>query len=115
MVKENTILKVLRMGLPIVENLSELQDNIFSPSRSSELPFAKTKKNKNKLFPFPLLAHVGPMAVWGFGLLLFLHGVGCWVVLRSVLRGVPLEEEVHLDRHHSRVLLQTKLPVQTVF
>ena len=31
-----------------------------------------------ELPPFPLFPHVGPLAVWGLGLLLFLFGVFCW-------------------------------------
>ena len=62
MVKKNKIFKVLRMDLPIVENLSGLQESIFSI-----LHFGKKSgilSDFIKLFPFPLLAHVGPMAVW---------------------------------------------------
>ena len=44
-VKKNTIWKVLRMGLPIVENLSGLQESIFSLSRKPQLHFGQ-KLNK---------------------------------------------------------------------
>ena len=60
--------KVLRMGLPIVESLSGPQESIFSLFRGPQLNSRKKyKKMSNfiKLPPFPLLAHVGPMAVWG--------------------------------------------------
>ena len=38
-------MKVLRMSLPIVENLSGLQESIFSLSRSPQLHFGKKSKN----------------------------------------------------------------------
>ena len=56
------------MGLPIVESLSGLQESIFNLSRGPQLNFRKKLKNWSnfiKLPPLPLLAHVGPMAVWG--------------------------------------------------
>ena len=68
LVKKNKIWKVLRMGLPIVENLSGLQESISSLFRGSQLNSRKKSKNWSnfiKLPPLPLLAHVGPMAVWG--------------------------------------------------
>ena len=37
-------MQVLRMGLPIVENLSGLQESIFSLSRSPNSTFAKNQK-----------------------------------------------------------------------
>ena len=40
-VKKVKILKVLRMGLPIVENLSGLHESIFSLSRRPQLHFGK--------------------------------------------------------------------------
>ena len=39
------ISKVLRMGLPIVENLSGLQESIFSLSRRPQLHFGQKSKN----------------------------------------------------------------------
>ena len=39
------ILKVLRMGLPIVENLSGCQESIFSLSRGPQLHFGEKSKN----------------------------------------------------------------------
>ena len=42
--KKDKILQVLRMGLPIVENLSGLQESIFSVSRSPNSIFAKKKR-----------------------------------------------------------------------
>ena len=38
-------MKVLRMGLPIVENLSGLCGNIFNLSRRPQLRFGKKSKN----------------------------------------------------------------------
>ena len=73
-VKQVKILKVLRMGLPIVDNLSGLQESIFSLFRSSQQNSHKKSKNLSifmRVFPLPLFPHVGPMAVWGLGLLLF--------------------------------------------
>ena len=66
--KNDEKIKVLRMSLPIVESLSGLQESIFSLFRGLQLN--SRKKNTNwsnfiKFSPFPLLAHVGPMAVWG--------------------------------------------------
>ena len=52
--------KVLRMGLPIVENLTRLQENIFSLSRSPQLHFGEHSKNWSNFIkcidfpPFPL-------------------------------------------------------------
>jgi hypothetical protein len=64
--KNDEKIKVLRMGLPIVENLSGLQESIFSLSRSSQLHFGeKSKKNCRILlnlliFPFsPCLGSLG--------------------------------------------------------
>ena len=68
LVKKVKIWKVLRMGLPIVESLSGLQESIFSLFRGPQLNSRKKSKkisNFIKLPPLPLLAHVGPMAVWG--------------------------------------------------
>ena len=44
LVKKVKIWKVLRMGLPIVENLSGLQESIFSLSRSPQLQFGQKSK-----------------------------------------------------------------------
>ena len=59
--------KVLRMEFSIVENLSGLQESIFSLSRSPRIHFGKQNEKQCShfisLFPFPLSAHVGPMAV----------------------------------------------------
>ena len=57
-----------------VENLSGPRESVFSLFRSSPCHFGeKVKKFFNfiRFHPFPLLAHVGPLAVWGLGLLLF--------------------------------------------
>ena len=65
--------KVLGMEFSVVENLSEPQESILSLSRSPQRHFRKQlKKMSNiiKFFLLPLLAKVGPMAVWGLGLLL---------------------------------------------
>ena len=59
--------KNLRMGLPIVENLSGPQESIFNLFRGPQLQSVKKYKNWSKFIklpPLPLLAHVGPMAVW---------------------------------------------------
>ena len=56
------------MGLPIVESLSGLQENVFSLFRGLQLNSREKSKNWSnfiKLPQLPLLAHVGPMAVWG--------------------------------------------------
>ena len=45
LVKKVKIWKVLRMGLPIVENLSGLQESIFSLSRRPQLHFGQKSKN----------------------------------------------------------------------
>ena len=62
------------MGLPIVENLSGLQESMFSLFRGTQLNSHK-KSNKHvgfyEFLPLPLLAHVGPTAVRCLGLLLF--------------------------------------------
>ena len=53
-------MKVLRMGLPIVENLSGLQESIFSLSRGPQLHFGEKSKNWSNCIkftdfpPFPL-------------------------------------------------------------
>ena len=60
LVKKVKIWKVLSMGLPMVENLSGLQESIFSLSRSPQLHFGeKSKKMSNFIkfidfSPFPL-------------------------------------------------------------
>ena len=56
------------MSLPRVESLSGLQESIFSLFRGSQLNSHKKSKNWSnfiKLPQLPLLAQVGPMAVWG--------------------------------------------------
>ena len=45
LVKKVKIWKVLRMGLPIVENLSGLQESIFSLSRRPQVHFGQKSKN----------------------------------------------------------------------
>ena len=45
LVKKVKIWKVLRMGLPIVENLSGLQESIFSLSRRPQLHFGQKSEN----------------------------------------------------------------------
>ena len=58
--KINEKVKVLRMGLPIVENLSGLQESIFSLSRGPQLHFGEKSKNWSNFIkfidfpPFPL-------------------------------------------------------------
>ena len=53
-------MKVLGMGLPIVENLSGLQESIFNLSRGPQLHFGEKCKNWSKVIkfidfsPFPL-------------------------------------------------------------
>ena len=66
LVKKVKIWKVLRMGLPIVENLSGLQESIFSLSRRPQLHFGKKSKKKNRIilnlsiFPYsPCLGSLG--------------------------------------------------------
>ena len=62
------ISKIIRIGFSIVENLSGPQESIFSLVRGPKLNSPKESNklsNLIKLPPFPLLAHVGPMAVWG--------------------------------------------------
>ena len=60
LVKKVKIWKVLRMGLPIVENLSGLQESIFSLSRGPQLHFGEKSKNWSNFIkftdfpPFPL-------------------------------------------------------------
>ena len=66
--KNNEKVKVLRMEFSIVENLSGLQESILNLPRGPQLHFGGKSKNWSnfiKLPPLPLLAHVGPMAVWG--------------------------------------------------
>ena len=63
MVRKVKIWKVLKMGLPIVESLSGLQESIFSLFRGSQLNSRKKINNWSifiKFFPFPLFPHVGP-------------------------------------------------------
>ena len=53
-------MKVLRVGLPIVESLSGLQESIFSLSRGPQLHFGEKSKNWSNFIkftdfpPFPL-------------------------------------------------------------
>ena len=71
--KNDEKITVLRMEFSIVESLSGLQESIFSLFRSPQLNSHEKSKNWSnfiKLPPLPLLAHVGPMAVWGLGLML---------------------------------------------
>ena len=51
--KHNKISKVLRMGLPIVENLSGLSGNIFSLSRIPQLHFNSKSKNLSNYINIP--------------------------------------------------------------
>ena len=69
--KNDEKIKVLRMGLPIVEKLSGLQESLFNLFRSPQLNSRQASDNCSdyvKFFPFPLFPHVGPMVVWGLGL-----------------------------------------------
>ena len=65
LVKKIKIWKVLRMGLPIVENLSGLQESIFSLSRGPQLHFRIKQKNDRillnlSIFPYcPCLGSLG--------------------------------------------------------
>ena len=60
------------MSLPIVEKLSGLQESFCSPFIRPRVD--SHKKNLFMVFHkspvFSLFPHVGPMAVWGLGLLL---------------------------------------------
>ena len=83
LVKRIKILKVLRMGLPIVENLSGLQESIFSLSRSPQLHFDKKSKNDRiilnfLIFPYsPCLGSLGLLLSWsGSPLPSWVLGVG---------------------------------------
>ena len=72
MVKQVKIRKVLRMGLPIVENLSGLCGNVVNLFRRPQLHFGKKKKTKKmsnfiKLPPLPLLAQRG--LIGGMGII----------------------------------------------
>ena len=64
--------KVLRMELSIVENLSGLQESIFSLSRGPQLNFGeKSKKNGRILLNlpiFPLSPCLGSLGLLSFGL-----------------------------------------------
>ena len=69
LVKEVKIWKVLRMGLPIVENISGLQESVFSLSRSPQLHFGEKSKNDRIIFNlsiFPYSPNLGSL-----GLLLY--------------------------------------------
>merc|ERR1711896_64553 len=62
LVKNVKIWKVLRMSLPIVENLSGLQESIFSLSRSPQLHSGEKSKNVPnfiKFTDFPLFPLFG--------------------------------------------------------
>ena len=62
LVKKVKMWKVLRMGLPIVENLSGLQGSIFSVSRRPQLHFGKKSQNWSnyiKSIDFPLFPLFG--------------------------------------------------------
>ena len=65
LVKIDEKMTVLRMGLPTVESLSGLQESIFSLFRGPQLNSHKKCKKLSNFIKLPLLAHVGPMAVWG--------------------------------------------------
>ena len=52
LVKKVKICKVLRMGLPIVENLSGLQESIFNLSRGPQLHFCEKSKNWSNFIKF---------------------------------------------------------------
>ena len=50
LVKKVEISKVLRMGLPIVENLSGLEESILSLSRSPQLNSPKNSQNRSTVY-----------------------------------------------------------------
>ena len=58
--KNDEKVKVLRMSLPIMKNLSGLQESIFSLSRSPQIRFGETSKKLSNFIkftdfpPFPL-------------------------------------------------------------
>ena len=58
------------MGLPIVENLSGLQESIFSLSRSPQLHFGEKSKNWSNFIkfidfpPFPLFGVPWAAVIW---------------------------------------------------
>ena len=54
LVKKVKIWKVLRMGLPIVENLSGLQESIFSLSRGPQLHSGEKSKKYRILLNLPI-------------------------------------------------------------
>ena len=67
--KNDEKVKVLRMSLPIAENLSGLQGVFLAYLEApNSILVKKLKKCRILLnyppFNLPLLAHVGPMAVW---------------------------------------------------
>ena len=76
--------KVLRMGLPVVENVSGLQESIFSLSRGPQLHFGeKSKKYKIWLdlaiFPFPpCLGSLGLLSCSTHLMLLSQQHQHCW-------------------------------------
>ena len=100
--KNDEKVKVLRMEFSIVENLSGLQESIFSLSRSPQLQFGEKLKNRSnfiKFIDFPLfplfgvpwaaaIPYLGPMAAWG--LVLWSHPP------RSSLFLLPLAADVGL-------------------
>ena len=85
LVKKVKIWKVLRMGLPIVENLSGLQESIFNLSRSPQLHFGEKSKNLSYFIkftdfpPFPLFG-VPWAAVSGLRALATLQLIGSLIM-----------------------------------
>ena len=57
MVKKVEIWKVLRMGLPIVENLSGLQESIFSVFRRPQLHFGQKLKKCRIILILPIFPY----------------------------------------------------------
>ena len=52
MAKKMKIWKVLRMGLPIVEDVSGLQESVFSLSRGPQLHFGEKSKKVSNFIKF---------------------------------------------------------------
>ena len=63
LVRKDKIWKVLRMGLPIVENLSGLQESIFSLSRSPQLHFGAKNTKLSEFYQVYRFSPITP--VWG--------------------------------------------------
>ena len=66
LVKKNNIWRVLRMGLRIVENLSGLQESIFSLSRGPQLHLGEKSKywsNFIQFTDFPLSPCLGSLGL----------------------------------------------------